>query len=109
MAGGPTHTGRNLLCPSTVKPLCPERKPTAWSTRPLRIWVEVTPGAADGLLVAGGLVDIPYDRLIRQLEVCGAELDRLRELPESDEVTDLIECLEAGYARMCEALAAVPN
>ena len=34
-------------------------------------------------LMAGGLVAVPYDRLIRQLEVCGAELDRLRELPRS--------------------------
>ena len=61
------------------------------------------------MVVADGLTAVPYDRLIRQLEVCGAELDRLRQLPESDEVTDLIQCLEAGYVRMCEALASVPN
>ena len=58
--------------------------------------------------MARGLAGVPYERLIRQLEVWGAELDRLRELPQSDEVIDLIQCLEAGYVRMCEALASWP-
>ena len=85
------------VCPSNVKPA------TSGDT------VQGPGLHADSPVMARGMAAVPYGRLIRQLEVCGAELDRLRELPQSDEVTDMIQCLEAGYVRMCEALASWPT